>query len=135
MFRCADQYHSCQVLAPEQHFENRPEVLYITFLQMVKLVQSFGEVSIEATPSAINFRAGAGFLSVMVKKDRLDTEFYLGRVADSKIITSHFRYSANRVAHKLTLHSPDEISTELTWLLRESYLLISGAQPENKSGS
>lgn len=122
-------------MAPEQHFGNRPETLYLTFLQLVKLTQSFGEVSIEATPSAISFRAGAGFLSLVVKKDRLETEFYLGRVAESEIITGHFRFSANRVAHKLKLYSPDDITPELIPLLRESYLLISGAQAENRSGS
>lgn len=135
MFRCADQYHSCQVMAPELHFENRPEILYITFLQLVKAVQSFGEVSIEATPSAITFRAGAGFLTIRVKKDRLDTELYLARIVESEIITGHFRVSANRILHRLTLCSPDDISGELIPLLRESYLLISGAQTENKSGS
>lgn len=122
-------------MAPEQHFENRPEILYLTFLQLVKLVESFGEVSIEATPSAISFRAGAGFLSVNVKKDRLDTEFYLGRIAESELITAHLHVSANRIAHKVTLHSPEDISPELTWLIRESYLLVSGVQAENKSGS
>lgn len=122
-------------MAPEQHFENRPEILYLTFLQLVKLVESFGEVSIEATPSAISFRAGAGFLSVNVKKERLDTEFYLGRTAESACIISYLRVSANRVAHKVQLFSPEDISTELAWLIRESYLLVSGAQAENKSGS
>jgi hypothetical protein len=74
-------------------------------------------------------------MSVVVKKDRLETEFYLGREAKSSIITGRQRISANRVAHKAVLHSPDEITAELIWLLRESYLLVSGVHAENKSGS
>ena len=125
-FRNKNQEHSCARVPIDDHFSGKPSNIRMIYDRLMQEVHRFGEVTVNSVKTSIQIKAGATFLSVRPKRDRVEIEFQLGREISTFPITRSFRISKNRVLHSATLESYDQVNQELVRWLRESYELVSG---------
>lgn len=111
-------------MPPEFHFENKPPILFETWLTLVEYIQSLGQVEIIAVKSSIQFRINSTFLSLKLKKNGLLIDFFLKEENALPFIRNLKRFSKNRVAHNVELNSPGDITPALKKLLKKSYTLF-----------
>jgi len=115
-------------MPPEFHFENKPPILFETWLTLVEYIQSLGSVKIVAVKSSIQFRLSSTFLSLKLKKDGLLVDFLLQEENALPFIRNIKRFSKNRVGHNVELNSPKDITPALKKLLKKSYILFKEKQ-------
>ncbi len=94
--------------------------------RLMQEILRFGDVTVNPVKTSIQIKAGATFLSVRPKRDRVEIEFQLGREIAKLPITKTFSISKNRFLHTAILESYEQVDQELTEWLRESYELVSG---------
>ena len=127
-FRQTNQWHSCARVTVDDHLENKPDFVKNILQKLTGIVTGFGDVLVDPVKTAINFKAGATFLSAKVKKDCLQLEFQLTREVDEFPIYRSVRVSRARILHFAVLEDPRDIDGALAKWLREAYDLISDAQ-------
>lgn len=125
-FRNKNQEHSCARVPIDDHFRNKPIEIRMIYDRLMQEIMRFGDVSVNPVKTSIQVKAGATFLSIRPKCDRLEIEFQLGREIAKLPITKVFPISRNRVLHTAILESYEQVDQELTEWLRESYELVSG---------
>ncbi len=125
-FRNKNQEHSCARVPIDDHFKNKPGQIRMIFDRLMQEAHQFGDISVNPVKTSIQVKAGATFLSVRTKRDRVEIEFQLGREIAKLPITRSFRISKNRVLHTAVLERFDQVNKELVGWLQESYELISG---------
>ena len=125
-FRNKNQEHSCARVPVDDHFKNKPIEIRMIYDRLMQEVTRFGDISVNPVNTPIQVKAGATFLSVRPKRDRLEIEFQLGREIAKLPVTKSLRISKNRVLHVAVLESYEQVNQELTQWLREAYELVSG---------
>lgn len=124
-FRNKNQEHSCARVPVDDHFRNKPVEIRLIYDRLMQEVMRFGDISMNPVKTSIQIKAGATFLSVRPKRDRLEIEFQLGRQIARLPVTKSFDISRNRVLHTAILDSFEQVNQELTEWLREAYELVS----------
>ena len=125
-FKTANQAHSCARVPIDDHFKNKPGGIRMIYDRIMQEVMQFGDISVNPVKTSIQIKAGATFLSIRPKRDRVEIEFQLGREISTFPITRSFRISKNRVLHSAVIESFEQVNQELVEWLRESYELVSG---------
>ena len=125
-FKNKNQAHSCFSVKLEDHFRSKSPQMKETHEKLIVAVRKHGPVTIQPVKTAIQVKAPSTFLSVKVKKDRLEIEFQLGREVVEPPVYRTLRVSMNRVVHLAVLESPRDVSKKLIAWLRESYAVVSG---------
>lgn len=126
-FRNPNQEHSCARVPLDEHLKNKPAVIRMIYDRLIMEVQRFGPYTLNPVKSSIQVKAGATFLSIKPKKERLDIEFSLPREVDKPPITKSFRVSGNRVMTCASLDNVMQVNEQLVDWLKESYELIRAA--------
>lgn len=127
-FRNKNQWHSCVEIDIEEHLKNKPEQIVDTVNYLLEEVKRFGDMEINPIKTSIQFRAGATFLSMRVKRDRCELEFQLPfEVINEFLIVKSVRISKKRVWYVVYIDCIEDIDNELLEWLKESYLLIKNA--------
>jgi len=124
-FRRPNQWHSCESLDVAVHLRGKPPHVRETVEKLIEELREEG-VIISPVKTAIQFRAGATFLSVKPKADHVDIEFQLGREVREFPVYRSLRVSKNRVVHMAVIEDPGDVDENLLSLLRESYEMIRG---------
>ena len=127
-FRHTNQWHSCIRVSVADHLKNKPDLVKEILQKLTGVVTEFGDVVVDPVKTAIQFKAGATFLSAKVKRDCLQLEFQLTHEVDEFPIYRSVRVSGERVLHFAVLEDPGEIDVTLTDWLREAYDLIANAR-------
>lgn len=125
-FRNPNQEHSCARLTVEEHLRNRSGAVRMIFDRLMMEAHRFGDITVNPVKTSIKVKAGATFLSIMLKKDRVDVEFFLDREVSKPPIVKSFRVSGRRVLHCATLENFAAVNQELVGWLKESYELVAG---------
>ncbi len=123
-FRHTNQWHSCVRVSVADHLKNRCDPVKKLLQKLIGIVTAFGAVIVDPVKTAIQFKAGATFLSVKVKKDCLQLEFQLRNGVDEFPIYRSVRVSKERVLHFAVLEDPQEIDGAVVGWLREAYDLV-----------
>ena len=123
-FRHTNQWHSCIRRTVSDHLKNKPDLIKEILHKLIGVVSAFDGVVVDPVKTAIQFKAGATFLSVKVKKDCLQLEFQLRDEVDEFPIYRNVRVSKERVLHFAVLEEPEEIEGPLVDWLREAHDLI-----------
>jgi hypothetical protein len=126
-FRHTNQWHSCIRVTVSDHLKNKPDFVKEILHKLIGTVTAFDGVVVDPVKTAIQFKCGATFLSVKVKKDCLLLEFQLCAEVDEFPIYRNVRVSRERVLHFAALEEPTEIDGPLVGWLREAYDLIANA--------
>ena len=126
-FKNPNQEHSCAKVPVDDHFKNKPVAIRMIYDRLIMEVQRFGPYTLNPVKSSIQVKAGATFLSIKPKRDRVDIEFFLPREIDQPPVTKSFRVSANRVLTCATIDSVMQVDEKLVDWLREAYELIRAA--------
>jgi hypothetical protein len=109
------------------HLKNKPDFVREILNKLIGVLTAFDGVVVDPVKTAIQFKAGATFLSVKVKKDCLQLEFQLRDEVDEFPIYRNVRVSKERVLHFAVLEGPEEIDGPFVGWLREAYDLIANA--------
>jgi hypothetical protein len=125
-FRNPNQEHSCARVPVDEHFRNKPAAMRMIYDRLMMEVHRFGDITVNPVKTSIKIKAGATFLSVGVRKDRLEIEFFLDREVSKPPITKSFRVSGQRVLHCAALEKFEMVNQELVSWLKESFDLVSG---------
>jgi len=125
-FRNQNQEHSCARVPVDAHLKNKPAGIRMIYDRLMQEVHRFGDISVNPVKSSIQVKAGANFLSIRAKKDRVEIDFFLDREVTKSPISRTFRISAHRVLHSAVLESYEQVNKELVNWLRESYELVAG---------
>ncbi len=120
-FRISNQLHSCELISIDNHFENRPLHLHEFFDLLRQKIEGFGPVTINALKSSILFQNPSSFLSVTVKKTKLQLVFILDHPHESPVIERVYEVTPSRVHHSLHISCENDISDELIFILRLAY--------------
>jgi len=126
-FKNPNQEHSCVRVPLDEHLKNKPAVIRMIHDRLIMEVQRFGPYTLNPVKSSIQVKAGATFLSIKPKKDRVDLEFFLSREVDQPPITKSFRVSGNSVMTCASLDNVMHVNETLVGWLKESYELIRAA--------
>ena len=125
-FRNKNQEHSCARVPVDDHFRNKPVEIRMIYDRLMQEVLRFGDISVNPVKTSIQVKAGATFLSIRPKRDRVEIEFQLGREITKLPVTKLVNISKNRVLHFAVIESFEQVNQELTQWLKESYELVSG---------
>ena len=125
-FRNKNQEHSCARLPIDDHFKNKPAEIRMIYDRLMQEIMRFGDISVNPVKTSIQIKAGANFLSIRPKRDRVEIEFQLDREIAKLPVTKSLRISKNRVLHSAVLESFEQVNQELIKWLEESYELVSG---------
>lgn len=124
-FRNANQNHTCVLVSKEEFFAKRPKLLRSLYTVIVSYVKQLGEYREETVrPDVIFFKTKSTFLAVKVKKDYLEVEFFLDQHTDDPSIAKWLQTSKHRFAHVVKVDSEEDITTQLTEWIKQSYHLI-----------
>ncbi len=134
-FKRKDQQHSCRLISSEVIFSKHPPELKKIYVEISRIVKSFGDYREEAVPpDVIFFKTESTFLGIKVKKDHLEVEFFLDRLENVPAVSKYLQTSKHRVAHVVPVDSIDEIDAQLKEWMKFSYELIQRASANNKRG-
>jgi predicted transport protein len=122
-FASVRKQHSCVRLSPEIHFKDKPGKLPGIYKRLEREMKKLGPVSVQTVKSAIQFRNGAVFASVAVRRDHLKVEFCLDSVHDHFPVIKVFRYTATKNVHVVSLSEPGDVNAQLCRWLKRSYEL------------
>lgn len=108
-FRNNNQYHSCAVFSVEKHLWNRPAGVVALYYLLEEMVRDLGGVTVDAMKSTILFRGETAFLSVAVRKKRLDVSLMLTKRITASNLIDVVEISPGRFVHKLRITHPDDL--------------------------
>lgn len=123
-FKNPNQEHSCARVPLDDHLKNKPVVIRMIYDRLIMEIQRFGPYTLNPVKGSIQVKAGATFLSIHLKRERVDIEFFLPREVDQPPVTKSFRVSGNRVLTCASLDNVMQVDEQLVDLIRESYELI-----------
>ena len=125
-FRNTNQQHSCRLISKDDIFEKRPPELKKLYLQIEKIIKTFGKSREETLlPDVTFFKTKSTFLAIKVKRDHLDIEFFLDHLENVPPVSKFLQTSKHRVAHTVPIDDPADINEQLIKWMETSYLLIS----------
>jgi hypothetical protein len=127
-FRNTNQWHSCIKADVADHLRDKSAAVVAAFDKLSRGIEGFGEMTISPVKTAIQFKAGATFLSVKIKKDYVELEFQLGELVERFPVYRSVRVSKNRVVHLVVIEGPEGVDKQLMGWLRASYVLVSGKE-------
>ncbi len=123
-FRNRNQEHSCALVDIERHFKNKSPEIRTIYDRLMAAIRNFGTIEVNSVKTSIQVRAGANFLSIMPKRNKVQIEFQLNREVLAPPVYRNLRISRNRVLHYAVLESTKDINARMIRLLRESYDLV-----------
>ena len=117
--------HSCQVVALDEHFDNRPAALREAFDAFVAAAREHGPVTVNATKSRITLQVRMRFAAVEPRRDHLRAHLVLKRrIEHPRLAVEHLE--PDYYLHRFTLTGPADVDDELTAWVAEAYRV--GAQ-------
>ena len=120
-FRITNQPHSCMVRDAAHHFSNKKPEIRAVFDKITGLLAKLGPVQISYVQNAILISATSTFLAVKPKKDRVDIEFILNHEVTDFPVHKTVRVSRNKVAHFVTLGTPDDLDDLVCGWIDEAF--------------
>jgi predicted transport protein len=123
-YRNKNQWHSCVKVDINVHLENKPQNIVDTVQKLISEISKFGSIEISPIKTAIQFRKGATFLSIRVKKDRCELEFQLPFDVEEFSIVKKVRVSSKRVYYLVYIDSVEDVDNQLLSWIKEAYKLI-----------
>jgi hypothetical protein len=114
------------LISKDDIFEKRPPELKKLYLQIEKIIKTFGKSREETLlPDVTFFKTKSTFLAIKVKRDHLDIEFFLDHLENVPPVSKFLQTSKHRVAHIVPIDDPADINEQLIKWMETSYLLIS----------
>ena len=126
LFRNTSQEHSCARVPVDDHFRGKPAGIRMIYDRLMQEAHRFGDITVNPVKTSIQIKAGATFLSLRPKRERVEIEFFLDREVDKSPITKSFRVSGHRVLHCASLERFEQVDQELIGWLHKSYVLVAG---------
>jgi hypothetical protein len=123
-FKHGNQAHSCHIIPPMHHFENKLPEVKATYAKLIREVKKFGRIEVNSVKHSILLKGATTFLAIRPKKNHLHIEFILPNEITDFPAFKTMRYSKNRVAHFTVLESRKDVTKQLLHWLRESYELV-----------
>jgi hypothetical protein len=112
--------HSCQVVALDDHFKDRPAALREAFDAFVAAAQESGPVTVNATKSRITLQVRMRFAAVEPRRNHLRAHLVLKRrIEHPRLAVEHLE--PGYYLHRFTLSGPDDVDDELKAWLAEAY--------------
>jgi len=124
-FRNANQWHSCKIVEPVDHFKNKPPIIKTTFNKLITRVNKITPVTVHVLKSAIYLKTSSTFVEIKPKREYLLIAFYLNKEVKDLPISKVIRLSKNRFVHEIHLQDPSDINKQVIDFLKESYKLLS----------
>jgi hypothetical protein len=123
-FKNANQNHSCVLVSKDDLFAKRPKFLRDLCDEIISSVKELEEFREEAIlPDVIFFKTKSTFLAIKLKKDHLEIEFFLDHHEDDPSIAKWLQTSKYRFAHVVRVDNEEDITTQLTEWIKQSYHL------------
>jgi hypothetical protein len=123
--------HSCQVVALDDHFADRPPALRAAFDAFVAAAEEHGPVTVNATKSRITLQVRMRFAAVEPRRTRLRAHLVLKRpIEHPRLAIEHLE--PDYYLHRFTLSGPDDVDDELKSWIAEAYRVgaqLTGAPP------
>ena len=123
-FRNKNQWHSCYTVGIEDHLAKRPDEIREIFHALLDRCAEFGEIEVIPVKSSIQFRSGAVFLSLKIKKDKVELEFQLPEEWNDPRILKSVKVSGKRVFYAAVIKEISDVDEVLLGRIKESYGLI-----------
>ena len=123
-FKNPNQWHSCEKNEIASVMENKPKEIVVLYHALAVKVKALGPVTIEATRSAVMFKAPATFLAFKPKKDGAIIEFFLPEARDEFPVFRVLRISRKRWVHIVTLENEKDLNQKVIGWINESYGLL-----------
>ena len=120
-FRQRTGEHSCEIHSVEAHLAGKPAAIAALFRALLAAVEACGPCDIEALKTMIVFRRGRNFAGAKVARGWIDLEFLLEHPLDSPRIAKYMALSPTRHAHTIRLTAPEQLDTELSGWISESW--------------
>lgn len=111
------------------HLERASAAVKDTFAALQDALAAIGPHSIVAVKTMILLRAASNFGNVIVRRERLDLEFVLPRVASDRRFHKVQRLGPHKHTHHLRLSSPKEVDADVKAWLREAYQIGAASVP------
>ena len=118
-----NSWHYCKKISFEELLANKPAELKAVFQKLVAEVKKWPGVSVSASKTCAVFIAAKTFLVAKVMKQELDLKFVLPHETDVFPIYKQAKYG-NKLEHYIRLREPDDLDSDVLWLLRQSYELM-----------
>jgi len=105
----------------EQHFENKPENIFLIYDRLMTELRKFGEVKENPNNSSIHLENKYGFAGVYTRKKYILLHIHLSKPLDSERIEKIEQISKNRFKHIVKLQVLSDIDQELLSWLKQAY--------------
>ena len=115
------QWHSCNPVSVDSHFEGKEDGLRGLFDELCKRLREFGPLRVDAVRSGINLIPKHHMGGVRVLKDRLHVGFLLNRRIDHPRISRGPRVGPSAFIYAVNVAKKDEFDPELLSWLKEAY--------------
>ena len=103
-------------------FERFPVEIYSLFEIILKKVEKFGDMKINAVKNGVMFSVNSTFLALKPHKTYLAVEFASNRLHDEFPIEKYVKISKTEYAHILRIESTNEIDNQLITWIKEAYI-------------
>jgi len=120
-FARPSQWHSCQVVGVEKHFERAGPGLRDLYESVLQVVASFGALEAVPTKTGITLLARTSFAGIKVRRDCLRLGFLLSRRLDDSRVFNIEVLSPRKIGHHVDLRSEADLDAQLRLWLEEAY--------------
>ena len=118
-----NQYHSCNLVELESHFQNKSPDIIALFDTLIDQVNEFGTFKIEPVKDAIILRRSAAFITIRIQKACLDFSFKMDEHIEEFPVYKSLQLSAHRWSHAVKIETLDELDSQLIGWLRRAFEL------------
>lgn len=125
-FRNTNQYHSCYITSLDDHLKNKPEEIILLFNKIHTYITGFGNIECNPVKSSIAYKCGANFVSLKIKKDRIEMDFQSAAGTSDKLIVKSVKISGTRYLHFAVLNNLKDFNSVIKNCILQSYKLVTG---------
>jgi hypothetical protein len=120
-FANRNQSHSCSRYTLKQHFVGKTPYATALFRAFARLVRTCGPVRIVPEKTRIAFQVRMSFAAVSLRRERIVGHVVLARHLENPRFTKVECFSPRNHVHSFSLHSIEEMDSEVLAWLREAY--------------
>ena len=120
-FANRNQTHWHSAMTLDDHFADADERLRATFVRLVEVVRSCGEIVLWPVKTYIYIAARRSFAGVQVRKRWLKVHVELTRRLDNPRFDSIEEITPRNILHNFRLRSPEDVDDEVRAWLCEAY--------------
>jgi hypothetical protein len=114
-------WHSCGAYSLEDLFARSEPGVFQLYLDLVRLVEAIGPVTVIPQKTRISIQAQVRFLGCYPRKNYLQVGFWFAREIPSPRFLKITKYAPKAYVHEIRVASKDEYDEEFTGWVYEAY--------------